>query len=65
MLLVRRNTRIMKTRKNFEKKISREKDCFSLVDWNDKGDIENDWFSFDFTLEEIKTLKKHQVGKEF
>jgi len=30
-----------------------------LINWNDKGDI-TDWFSFDFTLEELKTLKKHQ-----
>jgi len=29
--------------------------------WNDKGDIE-DWFSFDFTLEELKTLKKRQAN---
>ena len=29
------------------------------VDWNDKGDI-TDWFSFNFTLAELKTLKKRQ-----
>jgi len=28
-------------------------------DWNDKGNV-TDWFSFDFDLEELKTLKKHQ-----
>jgi len=28
-------------------------------DWNDKGMI-NDWFSFDFDLAELQTLKKHQ-----
>jgi len=33
------------------------------IDWNDKGDI-TDWFSFDFTLAELKTLKKHQ-SQEF
>ena len=32
-------------------------------DWNDKGDI-TDWFSFDFTLEELKTLKKRQANAE-
>ena len=31
------------------------------VDWNDKGDI-TDWFSFDFTLAELKTLKKKQAN---
>ena len=30
--------------------------------WNDKGDIE-DWFSFDFTLDELKTLKKRQANE--
>ena len=29
------------------------------VNWNDKGDI-TDWFSFNFTLAELKTLKKRQ-----
>ena len=29
------------------------------VNWNDKGNI-TDWFSFDFTLAELKTLKKRQ-----
>ena len=32
-----------------------------LVDWNDKGDV-TDWFSFDFTLDELRTLRKHQVN---
>ena len=27
--------------------------------WNDKGNI-SDWFSFDFTLAELKTLRKRQ-----
>merc|ERR1719397_1754451 len=31
--------------------------------WNDKGNI-TDWFSFDFTLEELKTLKKKQANEE-
>ena len=31
--------------------------------WNDKGDI-TDWFSFDFTLEELKTLRKRQANDE-
>jgi len=31
------------------------------IDWNDKGDI-TDWFSFDFTLAELKTLKKRQAN---
>jgi len=30
-------------------------------DWNDKGDI-TDWFSFDFDLSELKTLKKRQAN---
>ena len=29
------------------------------IDWNDKGDV-TDWFSFNFTLAELKTLKKRQ-----
>ena len=29
------------------------------VNWNDKGNI-TDWFSFDFTLAELQTLKKKQ-----
>ena len=29
------------------------------MNWNDKGDI-TDWFSFNFTLAELKTLKKRQ-----
>ena len=33
----------------------------SLIHWNDKGNI-TDWFSFDFTLEELRTLKKYQVS---
>jgi len=32
------------------------------VDWNDKGNI-SDWFSFDFTLAELKTLKKIQPNE--
>ena len=32
------------------------------VDWNDKGNI-TDWFSFDFTLAELKTLKKIQPNE--
>ena len=27
-----------------------------LVDWNDKGNV-TDWFSFDFTLDELRTLR--------
>lgn len=30
-------------------------------DWNDKGDV-TDYFSFDFTLAELKTLKKFQAN---
>jgi len=30
-------------------------------DWNDKGNI-TDWFSFDFDLAELKTLKKRQAN---
>ena len=30
------------------------------VDWNDKGDI-TDWFSFDFSLEELRSLRVKQV----
>ena len=33
-----------------------------LVDWNDKGNV-TDWFSFDFTLDELRTLRKQQVNK--
>jgi len=29
------------------------------INWNDKGNV-TDWFSFDFTLEELKTLRKNQ-----
>jgi len=31
-----------------------------LINWNDKGNI-TDWFSFDFDLAELKTLKKKQL----
>ena len=31
-----------------------------LVDWNDKGDV-TDWFTFDFDLAELKSLRKRQV----
>jgi len=30
-------------------------------DWNDKGDVTN-WFSFDFTLAELQTLRKNQAN---
>ena len=30
------------------------------VDWNDKGNI-TDWFSFDFSLEELRSLRVKQV----
>ena len=30
------------------------------MDWNDKGNI-TDWFSFDFTLEELRSLRVRQV----
>ena len=30
--------------------------------WNDKGD-KSDWFSFDFTLAELKQLRKIQLNK--
>ena len=33
------------------------------ADWNDKGDV-TDWFSFDFTLEELKTLRIRQASEE-
>ena len=32
-------------------------------DWNDKGN-QIDWFSFDFNLTELKTLKKRQANEE-
>ena len=31
------------------------------VDWNDKGNV-NDFFTIDFTLEELRTLRRKQVG---
>ena len=31
-----------------------------MVDWNDKGNI-TDWFSFDFSLEELRSLRVKQV----
>lgn len=31
-------------------------------DWNDKGDIVNNFFTFDFTLEELRTLRRKQVN---
>lgn len=31
------------------------------VDWNDKGDV-TDWFSFDFDLAELQTLRKRQTN---
>ena len=33
---------------------------YRRVNWNDKGMI-NDWFTFDFTLAELKGLRKIQV----
>ena len=33
------------------------------IDWNDKGDI-TDWFSFNFTLAELKSLRKRQANLE-
>jgi glycerophosphoryl diester phosphodiesterase len=30
--------------------------------WNDKGDIKNNFFTIDFTLEELATLKRKQVN---
>ena len=30
------------------------------MNWNDKGDITDEWFSFDFRLDELKTLRKIQ-----
>ena len=32
------------------------------MNWNDKGDI-TDWFSFDFRLDELKTLRKIQPNE--
>lgn len=32
-----------------------------LVDWNDKGEV-TDWFTFDFTLKELQSLRKRQVN---
>ena len=29
--------------------------------WNDKGDIKDNYFTFDFTLEELQTLKRKQI----
>ena len=31
------------------------------IDWNDKGDV-TDWFSFDFDLAELQTLRKRQTN---
>ena len=31
--------------------------------WNDKGDVTDEWFSFDFTLAELKTLRKKQSNE--
>ena len=31
-----------------------------LIDWNDKGNV-TDWFSFDFSLEELRSLRVKQV----
>ena len=33
------------------------------IDWNDKGDV-TDWFSFNFTLAELKSLRKKQANVE-
>ena len=33
------------------------------IDWNDKGDV-TDWFSFNFTLTELKSLRKKQANVE-
>ena len=33
------------------------------IDWNDKGDV-TDWFSFNFTLAELKSLRKRQANLE-
>ena len=30
-------------------------------DWNDKGDITDNYFTFDFELSELQTLKRRQV----
>ena len=34
-----------------------------LIDWNDKGNV-TDWFSFDFSLEELRSLRVKQVTRE-
>merc|ERR1712018_415460 len=33
-------------------------------DWNDKGDIIDNYFTFDFTLDELHTLKRKQVSPD-
>ena len=33
------------------------------INWNDNGEVQ-DWFSFDFTLAELKTLRKKQSSEE-
>ena len=33
-------------------------------DWNDKGDIVDNYFTFDFTLDELHTLKRKQVSPD-
>lgn len=33
----------------------------SEFDWNDKGDIENDFFTFDFQLDQLRQLRRRQV----
>ena len=30
-------------------------------DWNDKGEIKDNFFTFDFELSELRTLKRRQV----
>lgn len=32
--------------------------------WNDKGDIKDNYFTFDFTLEELQTLKRKQISPD-
>lgn len=32
------------------------------INWNDKGNV-TDYFIFDFTVDELKTLRRFQVSK--
>merc|ERR1719369_1600694 len=58
-----KKTTDIETRQDFanRKKTYNMDDDDPTFDWNDKGDV-SDWFSFDFDLAELKTLKKRQAN---